>query len=102
MSNTSKNLASLSDQVEKLSARIGKKEKCFPTMTVIGVAAPFVVALALYLIQPSFVQVQDGDKYVKDNKKFAMWTGIFTVAIWFFMFLYTYCSGYMSTKVCVA
>lgn len=101
MSNTSKNIQTLTDQVEKLSARIGKKQKCFPIMTILGVAAPFLAALVLYLINPSFIQKQEGGRYVRDSKKMAVWTGVFTIVIWFFMFLYTYCTGYKATKACV-
>jgi uncharacterized membrane-anchored protein len=93
-------LDELSAQIEKLKknisgveSNVSKKEKCFPTTTVVAIAAPFVAGLGLYMIQPSFVQKQEGGKYVRDSKKMLLWTLGLSMVVWIALFLFTYCRG---------
>lgn len=86
----------LSQQIEKInkaSESALKKEKCFPTTTVAAIAAPFIAGLGLYFLQPSFVQKQEGGKYVRDSKKILLWTLGLSMIVWIALFLFTYCKG---------
>lgn len=71
------------------------KEKCFPTLLAVGIAAPIVVWLAFYFVKPSFVQKQEADgTYVRDNRKVVMYTFIVSLVVWACLYLWTYCKGY--------
>lgn len=92
----------LERQLNGVRGGAAKKEKCIPTMLIAGVAAPFVVGLVLYFVQPSFVQKKEGGKYIRDKKKILMWTTIVTFVLWIAMYLFTYCSGYNSKSMMCA
>jgi len=99
---SSEKLAALSSHVQDLEGNIARKEKCFPTTTVIAIAAPFIAGLGLYFLQPSFVQKQEGGKYVRDSKKMLLWTIGFSALVWIALFLFTYCKGGQNpSKVCL-
>lgn len=73
---------------------ITKKERCFPTMLVVGVSAPVVIWLAFYFIKPSFVQKQEADgTYSRDNKKVLLYTFIVSLVIWACLYLWSYYQG---------
>lgn len=102
MSKSSK-LEELQSQIQSLETNLSKKEKCFPTTTVVAIAAPFVAGLGLYLLQPSFVQKQEGGKYVRDSKKTLLWTLGLSMVIWIALFLFTYCKGGANpSRVCMS
>lgn len=98
---------SLNDKISRLTSKINEleqrsvtKENCFPVVTVIGIIIPFAVALIFYIFQPKVVQRQEGDKFVRDGKKVAIATCICSFIGWALLVLYTYTTGYRSSKLC--
>jgi len=87
-------VSELQSKIEEETKKVAGNERCFPTMLVAGVVAPFLVLLILFFIQPSFVQRKDGDKYVRDGRKVFYWTIGTTLVIWLTMYLYTYCTNF--------
>lgn len=73
---------------------------CLSVTTVVGFFIPFILLLLLYLVQPSFVQKKEGNKYVRSGGKVALWTIILTAVVWLGMYLFTFCKGYAAKKVC--
>lgn len=91
----------LSEKVAALSSKVNSKEKCFPTRSVIAISAPILAWVVLYLLQPSFVQKQEGKKFVRDNKKTALYALGISVVVWVCLFLFTYCYGARESKMCL-
>jgi hypothetical protein len=93
------------EQLEKATAenskKVSSKDWCFPTLMVAGIAAPFLLLILLFFLQPSFVQRKEGDKYVRDGRKVFYWTIAMTLILWLGMYLYTFCSGFQySSMLC--
>lgn len=82
--------ASLDEKTKSVSA----KEKCFPTLLVTGIAVPFLLFIILFFLKPSFVQKQEGNKYVRDHRKIFFYSMALTLLVWLGMYLYSYCIGY--------
>lgn len=93
MSSFKDKVASLEQATAESAKKISSKEWCFPTLMIAGIAAPFLLLILLFFLQPSFVQRQEGDKYVRDGRKVFYWSIAMTLILWLGMYLYTYCSG---------
>jgi len=90
-----KRTKSLIDVVNSTKKNIDSKEKCFPTLLIVGIVAPFIVWALFYFIKPSFVQKKAADgTYQRDSRKLFMWTFIVTLVLWACLYLWTYCKGY--------
>ena len=89
-----KRVAELQNSIDNANSGVSKKERCIPTMVIAGVIVPFLVIPMLYFLKPSFVQKQEGDKYIRNNTKVFCWGTVFTVLIWVCMYLFSYCRGY--------
>lgn len=92
-------LSSKIDQLTKMtkstSENIKGKEKCFPTLLIVGIITPIIIWMLFYFIRPSFVQKKNTDgTYTRDNKKVLLWTFIISVVVWVCLYLWTYCKGY--------
>lgn len=94
-------MSDLDEQLENWTKMVGGESGCFPTFLVIGALVPIVLFLALYFMQPSFVQTKDDDGFARSNKKVVMWTIGATLLIWAGMYLFTYCQGYSGHQVCM-
>lgn len=98
MSSTKKSFSEKVSELEQATAdsarKVSSKEWCFPTLMIAGIAAPFLLLILLFFLQPSFVQRQEGDKYVRDGRKIFYWTVAITVILWLGMYLYSYCNGF--------
>lgn len=94
MSNFQQKTKDLEDMVKSINVKATKK--CFPTLVALGIAVPIITFLALYFIQPSFVQKKDDtDGTVeRDTTKVAYWTAFLSVIMWIALYLFTYCAGY--------
>jgi hypothetical protein len=99
--------ASFEDKVNELQAQLDQGSKkikaadsCYPTLMIAGIAAPFLLLIILFFLQPSFVQVKEGDKYVRSGRKVFYWSVALTLLIWLGMYLYTYCMGYDASMIC--
>ena len=93
-------IAKLSAQTDALQKEIMNKEKCVPTLIIVGVATPIIWFIVLYMLQPGFVQVKEGDKYVRSNRRVVNWTLILTILVWISLYLYTFCNGYKGSAIC--
>lgn len=92
---------SFEDQLKSLQQSIANKERCVPTLAIVGLIAPLIVFLALYFLQPSFVQSKDGDEYVRSTSKVFYWTLGLTVLLWISLYLFSWCGGYNKlSQVC--
>ena len=87
-------LKKLQEGIEKIGGKVTRKEKCLPTMLIAGIAAPVLIWLVLYFVQPRFVSEKEGNKHVRSNTKVFYWTVLFTVLIWISMYLWTWCRGF--------
>ena len=88
-----KTLNELTKSIEGVKKSASSKEKCFPTMIVLGVLAPILVWILLYFLQPSFVQKREGDEYTRNSTKVFYWTVLITLIIWVALYLFSFCSG---------
>lgn len=95
------------DKVRQLEAELTKaqnsinSESCISGTTILVTVSPIVIALALYLIRPWFVEEKDGDKSERSLKKTVMWTVILTLVTWGCIYGYSvYTNGAASTLIC--
>ena len=87
-----KRIAQLETIVEQSG---GAKTKCFPTAVYVGGTIPFVVLIVLFFWQPAFIQKKEGDRLVKDGKKFFFWSIGITIILWVLLYIY---SAYSKNK----
>lgn len=80
----------LQEEINKAERSLDKKK--ISTPVIIAIAVPFVVAVLLLILAPSFVKRKEGGKYVRCGKKIFQWTIIFTVILWLGLYLYMYCA----------
>lgn len=92
-------VAELQAATDSSSRKLALKEWCFPTLMIAGIVAPFVILILLYFLQPSFVQKQDGDKYVRDGRKIFYWSMAMTLILWLGFYLYSYCMGFNAANM---
>lgn len=97
-------VAQLERETQESSRKMSSKESCFPTLMIVGIAAPFLLLILLFFLQPSFVQRQENDgagnvKYVRDGRKVFYWSLALTLLLWLGLYLYTYCSGYSAVSM---
>lgn len=95
------------DKVKQLEAELAKaqnsinSESCISGATILVTVSPIVIALALYLIRPWFVEEKDGDKSERSLKKTVMWTVILTLVTWGCIYGYSaYTGGATGMLVC--
>ena len=86
-------LKKLQEGIKNVGGKITSKEKCLPTMLIAGIAAPILIWLVLYFVQPRFVSEKEGNKHVLSKTKVFYWTVIFTILVWIAMYLWTWCRG---------
>lgn len=98
MSSKTKNYRDKVEQLENLlgehQSKVQSKQKCLPTMMIAGAITPVILFLLFFFIKPSFVQVKEGNKFVRSGKKVFMYTIVLTLVTWLGMYLFTYCRGY--------
>jgi len=94
MSKYEEYLKTLQKGIEDVGGRVTRKEACLPTMLIAGIAAPILIWLILYFVQPGFVSEKEGSKKVRSKTKIFYWTVLFTVLIWIGMYLWTWCRGF--------
>ena len=94
-----KYIKELGSRVDAHKNKIMKKEKCLPMMLIAGIIAPVIIWLALYFIQPNFVQTKEGDAHTRSNKKVFYWSALITVLIWVGMYLWSWCQGYANISM---
>jgi uncharacterized membrane protein len=82
------------------TSKMAGKEKCLPTLLIIGAVAPLVVFLTLYFLQPSFVQKKEGTKYTRSGPKVFYWTLGVTLAMWVCLYLFSFCSNKDIAMLC--
>ena len=87
-------VAQLQSSLDSSTKSVAAKESCYPTLMIAGIAAPFLVLVLLFFLQPSFVQRKEGKKYVRDGKKTFFWSVALTLILWLGFYLYSYCTGY--------
>ena len=80
---------SLRQDAEMTSARISSKQKCVPTLLIVGMVIPFIVCIVLYALQPSFVQKKQGSKYVRDWMKIFQWTVLVSAVFWVALYIFS-------------
>ena len=80
----------LSRRIDSAKAGVASKEKCVPTLMIIGVIVPILLWLVLYFTQPSFVQQKEGDKYTRSTRKVFYWTIGATLVVWVALYMFTY------------
>ena len=103
-------MSNLQTRVDELKSELSEVEnnnrgstewmRCMSMSLVAGIAAPFIIALVLYFLNPKFVQ-KKGKKAVRDSKKVIQWTVVFTVVIWIALYLYTYCTSAGGSALCL-
>jgi predicted secreted protein len=90
-------VAKLQGELDACKAAKGG-ESSMSTMTMVGIAIPFIIAIGLYLASPSWIHSQDEDDKNAPAAfswaKLLMYTGIFTLIIWGCMYGFTYTSMY--------
>lgn len=89
----------LESHLASATEKVAPGAKCVPTMLIAGLVAPLLIFLVLFFLQPSFVQRKEGTKYARDGKKVFYWTLGLTLAIWFAMYVFTWCKGYDRTAM---
>ena len=87
-------VAQLQASLDASTKSVSSKENCYPTLMIAGIAAPFLVLVLLFFLQPSFVQRKEGKKYVRDGKKTFFWSIALTLILWVLFYLCSYCTGY--------
>lgn len=92
-------LNSFKETLDRIDKEITTQNSCISTLTIIAIAAPFVVWILLYLVKPSFVKNELDEK---STKKMITWTIIFTVVIWAVLFGYSYFTGNVGTLACLS
>lgn len=95
-------VAQLQASLDASTKSVSSKEKCLPTLMIVGVAAPFLILVILFFLQPSFVQRKEGKKFVRDGKKTFFWTIALTLVLWVGLYLYSYCVGYSAASMVCA
>ena len=89
----------LEAELNKVDEKMSGKEKCFPTLMVVGGAIPVVVFLALWFMSPSMVMVDEGGRKVRSKQKVFMWTVGITAVLWALLYGYKRYSG-TDSQVC--
>jgi hypothetical protein len=99
-------MSSFREKVEKLSGDIQakeevvrNKEKCIPTIALVGIVVPFIILAILALFKPKIVQKKDGETYVRDPKRIFYWTVGLTIVVWLCMYLFSYFKGYSNMSM---
>jgi hypothetical protein len=86
----------LQRELDADASKISLKEKCLPTVIIIGIAIPFVIwgALFFFATKIPFVSKQEGQKRVRQNSKVFYWTLGFTLLTWVGMYIWAWMIGY--------
>lgn len=85
------------EKIEKIQRALDEaksknpRNKCVPMTTVISIAAPILIFIILYFLQPSFVQKLEDDEYSRSTPKVIGWTIFMSLIIWIGVYLYSYC-----------
>ena len=82
-------IQSLRQETEMVNNNLNKKKKGLPVMLIAGCAVPILIIFILYILQPSFVQRQDGEDYIRDNTKLFKWSLLISVIIWIIMYIFS-------------